>query len=97
MPCWDVASASQPCSPRPDRHRRSNPAQDEALAYTIAVRAYITHFPLMDLYRTLWETSFDPDRGHDQTLNEFFVFDRLSDSSDDFIVTPNNDTIYLPA
>jgi hypothetical protein len=26
-----------------------------------------------------------------------FVFDRLVDSSDDFIVSPNNDTIYLRA
>lgn len=77
--------------------RASEPAQDEDLAYTIGVQTYITHFPLMDLYRTLWETSFDPGRGHDRTLNEFFVFDRLVDSSDDFIVSPNNDTIYLRA
>jgi hypothetical protein len=75
----------------------SETAQDEALAYTIGVQTYITHFPLMDLYRTLWETSFDPERGHDRTLNEWFVFDRLVDSSDDFIVSPNNDTIYLRA
>jgi len=29
----------------------------------------------MDLYPTLWETSFDPNRGHNRTLNEFFYFD----------------------
>ncbi len=81
----------------PGPARAVEPAQDAALAYTIGVQTYIAHFPLMDLYRTLWETSFDPDRGHDRTLNEFFVFDRLVDSSDDFIVTPNNDTIYLRA
>jgi hypothetical protein len=51
----------------------------------------------MDLYRTLWETSFDPERGHDRTLNEFFVFDRLITSEDDWVITPNNDTIYLRA
>lgn len=51
----------------------------------------------MDLYRTLWETSFDPDRGHDRTLNEYFVFDRLITSDDDWVITPNNDTIYLRA
>lgn len=73
------------------------PAQDEDLAYAIGVQTYVNHFPLMDLYRTLWETSFDPERGHDRTLNEWFVFDRLVDSSDDFIVSPNNDTIYLRA
>jgi hypothetical protein len=69
-------------------------AQDEALAYAIGVQTYISHFPLMDLYRTLWETSFDPDRGHDRTLNEFFFFDRLITSEDDWVITPNNDTIY---
>jgi hypothetical protein len=31
----------------------------------------------MDLYRTLWETSFDPKRGHDRTVNEFYDFRRL--------------------
>ena len=77
--------------------RATEPAQDENLAYAIGMQTYITHFPLMDLYRTLWETSFDPGRGHDRTLNEWFVFDRLVDSSDDFIVSPNNDTIYLRA
>jgi hypothetical protein len=77
--------------------RATEPAQDEALAYAVGMQTYIAHFALMDLYRTLWETSFDPDRGHDRTLNEWFVFDRLVDSSDDFIVTPNNDTIYLRA
>jgi hypothetical protein len=73
------------------------PAQDEDLAYTIGVQTYISHFPLMDLYRTLWETSFDPERGHDRTVNEFFAFERLVTSEDDFIVSPNNDTIYLRA
>jgi hypothetical protein len=51
----------------------------------------------MDLYRTLWETSFDPGRGHDRTLNELFEFDRLVNSADDFVVTPNEDTIYSRA
>jgi hypothetical protein len=77
--------------------RAAEPAQDEALAYTIGVQAYINGFPMMDLYRTLWETSFDPKRGHDRTLNEFFVFDRLITSKDDWVITPNNDTIYSRA
>jgi hypothetical protein len=75
----------------------TEPAQDEALAYTVGVQTYISHFPLMDLYRTLWETSFDPGRGHDRTVNEYFVFDRLITSKDDWVITPNNDTIYLRA
>jgi hypothetical protein len=75
----------------------TEPAQDEDLAYAVGVQTYINGFPLMDLYRTLWETSFDPDRGHDRTLNEYFVFDRLITSKDDWVITPNNDTIYLRA
>ena len=72
----------------------TEPAQDENLAYAIGVQTYISSFPLMDLYRTLWETSFDPNRGHDRTINEFFEFDRLITSKDDWVVTPNEDTIY---
>ena len=77
--------------------RAVEPAQDEALAYAVGVQTYINGFPMMDLYRTLWETSFDPKRGHDRTLNEFFVFDRLITSKDDWVVTPNEDTIYSRA
>jgi hypothetical protein len=77
--------------------RATEPAQDEALAYTAGVQTYINAFPMMDLYRTLWETSFDPKRGHDRTLNEFFIFDRLITSKDDWVVTPNEDTIYSRA
>ncbi|MCB1498581.1 MAG: DUF1254 domain-containing protein [Bauldia sp.] len=75
----------------------AEPAQDENLAYAIGIQAYIDGFPMMDLYRTLWETSFDPDRGHDRTLNEFFTFGRLVTSDDDWVITPNNDTIYSRA
>ncbi len=77
--------------------RATEPAQDEALAYAIGVQTYISGFPMMDLYRTLWETSFDPGRGHDRTVNEYFAFDRLITSKDDWVITPNNDTIYLRA
>jgi hypothetical protein len=72
----------------------TEPAQDEALTYAIGVQTYINGFPMMDLYRTLWETSFDPGRGHDRTVNEFFHFERLITSKDDWVVTPNEDTIY---
>jgi hypothetical protein len=77
--------------------RAAEPARDEALAYAIGVQAYVNAFPMMDLYRTLWETSFDPARGHDRTLNEFFEFDRLVTSADDWVITPNEDTIYSRA
>jgi hypothetical protein len=82
-----AAAASTPA-------RAAEPAQDEALAYAIGVQTYIGGFPMMDLYRTLWETSFDPGRGHERTVNEFFHFDRLITSKDDWVVTPNEDTIY---
>lgn len=77
--------------------RATEPAQDEALAYTVGVQTYIYSYPLMDLYRTLWETSFDPKRGHDRTINEFYDFRRLVTSADDWVVTPNEDTIYSRA
>ena len=66
----------------------------EQLAYTIGVQAYIFGYPMMDLYRTLYETSLDPKRDHDRTLNEFFFFRRLITSEDDWVVTPNEDTLY---
>jgi len=31
-------------------------ASTPALAYAIGVQTYINGFPMMDLYRTLWET-----------------------------------------
>lgn len=92
---FGVAAAVAMVTAAPAPARATEPAQDEALAYAVGVQTYIAHFPLMDLYRTLWETSFDPERGHDRTLNEFFVFERLITSADDFVVSPNNDTIYL--
>jgi hypothetical protein len=70
------------------------PAQDEELAYASGVQAYIYGYPMMDLYRTMWETSLDPGRDHDRTINEFFFFRRLITHKDDWIVTPNEDTIY---
>lgn len=70
------------------------PAQDEELAYSIGLQAYVWAYPMMDLYRTLWETSLDPARGHDKTLNELYQFTRLVTHEDDWVVTPNEDTIY---
>jgi hypothetical protein len=95
--CLGVAIMLAGAMAVPSSGRATEPAQDEDLAYAIGVQTYISHFPLMDLYRTLWETSFDPERGHDRTINEFFMFDRLVDSSDDWVITPNNDTIYSRA
>jgi hypothetical protein len=77
--------------------KAQEPAQDEAVAYAAGVQTYIYGYPMMDLYRTLWETSFDPKRGHDRTLNEFFYFERLITSKDDWVISPNNDTIYSRA
>jgi hypothetical protein len=45
-------------------------AQEE-LAYALGVQAYLYGQPIMDLYRTFWENTLDPKRGHDRTLNEF--------------------------
>lgn len=91
--CLADAAPVQPAAPA----QTVEPAQDEALAYAVGLQAYIGGYPMMDLYRTLWETSFDPNRGHDRTVNEFFIFERLVTSADDWVVTPNNDTIFLRA
>lgn len=87
-----VSAALPPLLPR--RAGAAEMAQDEDLAYAIGVRAYIWAYPMMDLYRTLWETCFDPARGHDRTINEFFRFSRLITHEDDWVITPNNDTIF---
>lgn len=72
----------------------AEPAQDEDLAHAIGLSAFVWGYPMMDLYRALWETSLDPGRDHDRTLNEFFRFTRLITHEDDWVVTPNEDTIY---
>lgn len=53
-----------------------DPARDENLAYAAGVQTYINGFPMMDLYRTLWETSFDPEIGMDPATR--FDWDKLS-------------------
>jgi hypothetical protein len=80
-----VAAATSVCA--------AEPAQDEAVAYAIGVQACVAGFPMTALYRTPWETSFDPKRGHDRTVDESCDFRRLVTSADDRVVTPNEDTI----
>jgi len=43
------------------------------LAYSIGVQAYIYGYPVMDLYRTFYEGTLDPNRGHDVTLNQYLA------------------------
>ena len=69
-------------------------AQDEELAYNIGVQAYLYSFPTMDLYRTLYETSLDPERRSQATINEFDHRRTLSTHETTFVVTPNEDTLY---
>ena len=69
-------------------------AAQENLAYTVGVQAYLYGQPIMDLYRTFWEGTLDPKRGHDRTLNEFNLVRKLVTPKDTWVVTPNNDTLY---
>ncbi len=49
----------------------------ENLAYSIGVQAYIYAYPVMDLWRTFYEGTLDPKRGHKIGLNQFnFAFRR---------------------
>jgi hypothetical protein len=66
----------------------------ENLAYVIGVQAYLYGQPIMDLYRTFWEGTLDPNRGHDRTLNEFNFVRKLVTPKDTWVVSPNNDTQY---
>jgi hypothetical protein len=66
----------------------------EQLAYSIGVQAYLYGQPIMDLYRTFWENTLDPNRGHDRTLNEFNFVRKLVTAKDTWVVSPNNDTLY---
>lgn len=66
----------------------------EDLAYSIGVQTYIYGYPVMDLYRTFYEGTLDPKRGHTVTLNQFNFSRKLVTPKDDWVVTPNNDTIY---
>ena len=69
----------------------------EALAYTIGVQAYIYAFPLVELYRTFYEQTLDPKRGYEKTVNQFNHVRGLVKAGDDWVVTPNNDTLYSRA
>ena len=66
----------------------------ENLAYSIGVQAYLYGQPIMDLYRTFYEGTLDPNRGHDITLNEFNFVRKLVTPKDTWVVSPNNDTQY---
>jgi hypothetical protein len=66
----------------------------EDLAYSIGIQAYIYGYLVMDLYRTFYEGTLDPNRGHNVTLNQFNFSRKLVTPKDDWVVTPNNDTIY---
>lgn len=71
-----------------------NVALNEELAYTLGVQAYLYGYPTMDLYRTFYEETLDPNRGHHVTLNQFNFSRKLVTPEDDWVVTPNNDTLY---
>ena len=84
-----VASAQDKAKPASDAA-----VAQENLAYAIGVQAYLFGQPIMDLYRTFWEGTLDPKRGHDRTLNEFNLVRKLVTAKDTWVVTPNSDTLY---
>jgi len=71
-----------------------NAETQENLANAIGLQAYIYGYPTMDLWRTFWEEAIDPNRGHDVGLNAFNFSRALVKPGDDWVVTPNNDTLY---
>ncbi len=72
-------------------------AARENLAYTIGVQAYIYGYPTVELYRTFYGQTLDPGRGHSVGVNRFNHTRKLVTPEDDWVVSPNNDTLYSRA
>jgi hypothetical protein len=89
-----VSSAFAQAKITPDEAKKEAAVAQENLAYAVGVQAYLYGQPLMDLYRTFWEGTLDPKRGHDRTLNEFNFVRKMVTAKDTWVVTPNQDTLY---
>lgn len=61
-------------------------------AYAIGVQAHLYGQPLMDLYRTFYEGTLDPKRGHDRILNEFNYSRKLITAKDTCVGSPGDTT-----
>ena len=69
----------------------------EDLAYTIGVQAYIYGYATVELYRTMYKQSLDPNNENKVGINEFSHVRKLATPEDTWVVTPNNDTYYSRA
>jgi hypothetical protein len=69
----------------------------EDLAYITGVQAYVYGYATVELYRTFYEQTQDPDRGHSVGIDEFNHIRRLATPDDTWVVSPNNDTLYSRA
>jgi len=76
---------------------KPSPKIDKALeeqAYTLGTQAYIYGYTLNELYRTMYELAIDPKRKTKGSVNEFNHIRNVATAKDDWVVTPNNDTLY---
>jgi hypothetical protein len=63
----------------------------------ISDKAYIFTLPLYIMYRTRWNSVYNPDRLSTANVNEFQHGRRLADPTWRAVTNPNNDTlIHLP-
>jgi hypothetical protein len=69
----------------------------EEQAYTLGTQAYIFGFTLNELYRSMYEIVIDPKREGKASVNEFNHIRDLATPEDEWVVTPNNDTLYSRA
>ena len=53
-------------------------AANEDLAYITGVQAYVYGYATVELYRTFYEQTQDPDRGHSVGIGEFNHIRRLT-------------------
>ncbi|MBM3643997.1 MAG: DUF1254 domain-containing protein [Alphaproteobacteria bacterium] len=67
---------------------------DPAMLKDLAREAAIFVFPLVEMYRTRWNATVNPNNPRRLKLNTFIHVPRLADHTSRAVTTPNNDTMY---
>src|SRR5262249_31688025 len=66
----------------------------EEEAYTVGVQAYVYGFPVVEMYRTRFNTVYNPKTKNRTPLNQFRHQRQLLDHTFTSVVSPNSDTLY---
>jgi len=65
--------------------------------YDLVKQAYIYAFPVYEMYRTRYNSVYNPSNPERTDLNQFIHMRQLADHTTRFVTTPNNDTPYSMA